>query len=458
MFQQEIKCFVDQQRIANSWDLAVALQGFDEFGWIFLTLLGDAKEMLHEFIVVDDDVFFLGDFLEDEVGLDVGLGLSGCGIEQGFALAGDFLIVHAGLSGALHEGIGLILRLGLKQCFGDFKFHGLIEVSDHLIDLHVVDFLLLVGLHAIGDGGFEVIDGFLGTHQLDGEFVVELRQHLRLEFLNGDVEDDVFLANGFEWEVFGDGDGNIFGVADVEADELIGEAREEGIILHTHPEAFSTAKVASGATESLFEGLAIEGRGEIDDTEVFDRSTAAFDVGEVSKTLAQAIDLSVEVVLGNFIRRHGDSDAFIFGQGDLGSQGQDGIVAEAAVLGEAQIVRIAEVEHLEVLFFQRFLQRLIDQAGFDLLLDIVLEALFDDGERGFAGAEARDFGLLGVGGKNLAFFGIDGSGGNLNTESREAFFLAFDGDIHEEMVCVVRWGGESRREKVDLSNEKGKTG
>ena len=61
-------------------------------------------------------------------------------------------------------------------------------------------------------------------------------------------------------------------------DAEVGEAGEEGIILHAHPEAFTTAKVASGTTESLFEGLAIEGRGEIDDTEVFERSAAAFDV------------------------------------------------------------------------------------------------------------------------------------------------------------------------------------
>ena len=207
------------------------------------------------------------------------------------------------------------------EFFGQFEIHLRVEVGDDLVHLHVRDLALALAGHVLADDVLDFLHRLAGSEAV-GHLVVEGGKHRFLEFLDGGLENDVLVAEVFDREILGKGDGDFAGFVDIHADELGGESGKEGLFIEADPEAFASGKIAGGLAEEFFGRLALDGRGVVDDREIAHGGGAAFDVVEIGEALLQCGELGLDFLVRHGARRHGDGDALVFRERDFGGEGQ----------------------------------------------------------------------------------------------------------------------------------------
>ena len=96
------------------------------------------------------------------------------------------------------------------------------------------------------------------------------------------------------------------------------------------------------------------------------------------------------------------------------------------------VLRHAEIKHVEGFLLERLVVGFADERFVELLGNFLLEALFNDGARGFSGTETGDAGLAGVAFDDLIALTADFFGWDFHAQGGDALWLLLDDNVHNK--------------------------
>ena len=117
---------------------------------------------------------------------------------------------------------------------------------------------------------------------------------------------------------------------------------------------------------------------------------AAFDWRECSGALAHFFESLRDIVVGDVHRRHFDVEIFVVAELKFGEHFEDGAEFQRLAFGEVELFDLRLRNRRQLLLDDGFLDGFGDERLKDFALDVFGEALADQRDRRFAGAEAGD--------------------------------------------------------------------
>ena len=183
--------------ISDRLDLAIFLKVFDDLFDRLFALLGNLRNVTKQIGIGNADFFCLCDFLEEEIGAEVGDGALG-GDGEDFLLLFEDVFIGCALSAALlDEGVCLVLDFALHDFLRKLEADGGVEFLDDLGNFKLIDLLGFLHPHVLTNDGFDLVEGF-SRNEFFCELIVQLRELRGFDILDGGVQDDGFATEFFE--------------------------------------------------------------------------------------------------------------------------------------------------------------------------------------------------------------------------------------------------------------------
>lgn len=379
-------------------------------------------------VVRHGDVFFLGDFAQDEADFDVLASLLACGVDDLTLSFEKSLLIHALAHCVASNVVRTALSFALNEFFWQFEFKLFSKVLNDLGSLGVFASLSAALLNDFLHFVTELFHIPIFV-QLLSEFVIYFRKLTLFHLLSGGGEGDFFTAKGFCEEVICESDFDFASFVFLDTHQSGEEAREEGFVFRQlEPVAFDLLQESRSVSSGFFCRFAVDATCSVEDDEIIE-SSFALDVVESGETLGEVEQVVVDIGVAHVNFSKLDWESLVFRKLEL-RNGANFENVGATFIADVEIFYVEQVEDLDVIAFQSSLITLTNQSVLKLFCDFTIEFFSDDGLRSFARAEARKFGLLGVtlgdGAASILYI----ARWDLDTNGGAAARLGFDSDVH----------------------------
>ena len=386
-------------------------------------------DLVTELVVGDLGVLGVGDGVEQQLDPDALLGRLGqLGVDLllGLVLGGQ-VVLQGGADPLELVGHRLLatLDLVLDDAFGSRDLGRVDQLLERLVTGRV-DLLDLLHLgEPLAQVALELLEGVELARQL-GELVVDLGELLVLDAAHGHLHLGVLAGEVAAHELGGE-----VGVgAGDQADQHLVQPGEQLLAAHL------VGDVGGRTPGDL---LAVDGRVqvELDVVALLGRAVHRLERGE---TLAQAVDLLVDLAVADLDRRHGDRDGRQVGDRELGTDVDLGGELQRLVVAELGDLHLGAAERLDVVLAHR---------GQDLLRNRLLhglvqhgaaaDPLVDDGRGDLAATEARYLNLRADLPVRLLQARLELVERHLDGELHPGRAQSLDGALHRRTPCCFRF-------------------
>ena len=266
------------------------------------------------------------------------------------------------------HGVGLLLDGGGRE----LEVHAGDEFLDDLVAGGAVGLRFLVEGEVFADARFQVLEVELGDLLREG--VVDGGGDLDFDFLELDLVLRLLAGDGRLGEVGGEVDLDGALLALVQADDLLGEFREETVGAHPEPKVGIVGEVLRVGDE-LEERLAIERAGVGDDAEVAHGDGALGGVLEAGALVGERLEGLVNVGVGNVGVVLFQDEALVLGQLEVGDELDEGGEAEGEAGLVVDVLDLGRADDAHFLFADRLLVGLGDEGALRFAGDVLLEFL-----------------------------------------------------------------------------------